>query len=136
VADEHDRKVADTVIGGRGEEISTVLRPRLSDQHLAALTPLGQVRPTVAGEVLFQEGDRSYDFIVIMSGQVAIVDHESGVERELVSGGPREFLAELNLLTGERLFTTAVVTAPGTVLVVPVARLQALISRDQALGRR
>jgi thioredoxin reductase (NADPH) len=134
VTDEHDRNVADTVIGGRGEEISAVLRPRLSDEHLAALTPLGQVRPTVTGEVLFREGDRSYDFIVIMSGQVTIVDHEAGVERELVSGGPREFLAELNLLTGERLFTTAVVTAPGTVLVVPVVRLQALISRDQALG--
>lgn len=46
---------------------------------------------------------------VILSGPVKIVDHLAGVERDLVTGGPGEFVAELNLLTGERLFTTAVV---------------------------
>jgi hypothetical protein len=32
---------------------------------------------------------------------------------------------------GERLFTTAVVTEPGSVLVVPVERLRAVIAHDQ-----
>jgi thioredoxin reductase (NADPH) len=62
---------------------------------------------------LFREGDRGYDFIVILAGRVAIVDHQAGTERELATGGPGDFVAELNLLTGERLFTTAVVTEPG-----------------------
>jgi thioredoxin reductase (NADPH) len=107
-----------------------------TDDQIAVLTAEGEVRPTAAGDVLFREGDRGYDFIVILAGRVAIVDHQAGAERELVTGGPGEFVAELNLLTGERLFTTAVVTEPGTVLVVPLARLQALISRDQALGEQ
>jgi thioredoxin reductase (NADPH) len=98
------------------------------------LRRIGEVRPTQAGEVLFREGDRGYDFFVILSGRVMISDHQAGVERELVSGGAGEFVAELNLLTGESLFTTAVVVEPGEVLVVPVARLQGLMSRDQVLG--
>jgi thioredoxin reductase (NADPH) len=106
----------------------------LAEQHLALLRSVGEVRATVAGEVLFREGDRGYDFIVILAGAVTIVDHQAGVERVLASGGPGEFVAELNLLTGERLATTAVVTAPGEVLVVPRRDLQALISQDQAFG--
>ena len=84
---------------------------------------------------MFREGDYGHDFIVILAGRVAIVDHQAGTERELETRGPGEFVAELNLLTGERLFTTAVVSEPGTVMAVPVARLQAVIGRDQGLGQ-
>jgi thioredoxin reductase (NADPH) len=107
---------------------------RLSERQIAQLRRYGQLRPTAAGQVLFREGDRAYDFFVIMSGRVRLVDHQAGVERELAAGGPGEFVAELNLLTGERLFTTAVVAEPGSVLVVPLDRLLALIARDQGLG--
>lgn len=110
------------------------LRPVLTGEQIAVLRTEGEVRPTAAGEVLFREGDRGYDFIVVLAGWVAVVDHQAGVERELATLGQGEFINGLNLLTGQRLFTAAVVTEPGTVLVVPVARLQALISQDRALG--
>ncbi len=106
----------------------------LTAEQIAMLRPDGEVRPTTVGEVLFREGDLGYDFLVILAGRVMIVDHQAGVERDLASGGPGEFIAELGLLTGERLFTSAVVLESGAVLVLPVARLQALISQDQALG--
>jgi thioredoxin reductase (NADPH) len=114
--------------------VDPLLAPHLSDQQLDLLRCYGEVRPTVAGEELFREGDRSYDFIVLLSGTVTIFDHQAGVERELVTGGPGEFVAELNILTGERLFTTAVVKEAGSVLVVPVTRLQAVLGHDQVLG--
>jgi thioredoxin reductase (NADPH) len=94
----------------------------------------GEVRSTVAGEVLFREGDRSYDFIVILSGAVTVVDHQAGVERELATGGPGEFVAELNILTGERVFTSAVVKEAGSILVVPVGQLHRLIAENQGLA--
>ena len=108
---------------------------RLTEEQVSLLRREGQVRRVVAGEVLFREGDRGYDFIVILAGRIAIVDHQAGAERELATGGPGDFVAELNLLTGERLYTTAVVSEPGEVLVVPVARLHAVISQDQGLGQ-
>ncbi|HXB48854.1 MAG TPA: FAD-dependent oxidoreductase [Streptosporangiaceae bacterium] len=106
----------------------------LTVDHIATLRRIGEVRPTQAGEVLFREGDRGYDFYVILSGVLKICDHQAGVERELARGGTGEFVAEMSLLTGERLFTTAVVVEPGEVLVVPVGKLKRLISRDQVLG--
>ena len=84
--------------------------------------------------MLFREGDRGYDFIVILAGAVTVVDHQAGVARELASGGPGEFVAELNILTGERLFTTAVVKEPGSILAVPVDRLQEVIAQEQVLA--
>jgi thioredoxin reductase (NADPH) len=114
--------------------IDPFLAPRLTAEQEALLRRYGEVRSTVAGQELFREGDRSYDFIVILSGVVAIVDHQAGVERELATGGPGEFMAELNILTGERVFTTAVVKEPGSILVVPVDRLQVLLAQDQELA--
>ena len=60
---------------------------RLTDGQIELLRREGEVRPTVAGQVLFREGDRGYDFIVILAGRVAVVDHQAGSERELASGG-------------------------------------------------
>jgi thioredoxin reductase (NADPH) len=110
------------------------LSPPLDGEQLALLRRYGQERPTTAGQVLFREGDRAYDFIVVLSGAVSVVDHEAGVVRELATLGPGRFVAELNILTGERVFATAVVREPGSVLVVPVDRLQEVIAQDQQLS--
>src|SRR5215831_14319422 len=110
------------------------LAPPLDGEQLALLRRYGQERPTRAGQVLFREGDRAYDFIVILSGTVSVVEDEAGVVRELATLGPGRFVAELNILTGERVFATAVVREPGSVLVVPVDRLQELITQNQDLS--
>lgn len=110
------------------------LSPPLDAEQLALLRRYGQEQPTTARQVLFREGDRAYDFIMVLSGVVAVVDHEAGVERELVTAGPGRFLGELGILTGERVFATAVVSEPGSVLVVPADRLQEVIAQDQELA--
>src|SRR5215510_12469428 len=110
------------------------LAPPLDDEQLGLLRRYGQERPTTAGQVLFREGDRAYDFIVVLSGAVSVIDHQAGVVRELATLGPGRFVAELNILTGERVFATAVVGEPGSVLVVPVDRLHEVIAQDQQLS--
>ena len=120
---------------GPGNDPPLLTVGRLSEQDLSRLRREGEVRPTVPGQVLYREGDRSHDLFVIMSGRVRIVDHQAGVERDLASSGPGEFVGDLALLTGEREFTTAVVAEPGSVLVVPIDRLEALITKDQGIGR-
>jgi len=115
-------------------ETDPFLSPPLDDEQLGLLRRYGQERPTRAGQVLFREGDRAYDFIVVLSGAVSVVDHEAGAERDLGTLGPGRFVAELNILTGERVFATAVVREPGSVLVVPVDRLQELITQNQNLS--
>jgi thioredoxin reductase (NADPH) len=108
--------------------------PRLADDQIAELEPYGERRRTQAGEVLFREGEPTSDFIVILEGKVAICEHVGGRERLLGIHGPRRFVGELNLLTGQASFVTGVVREPGEILVVPVERLKAVVAEDQALG--
>jgi len=110
------------------------LAVRLRAEQLELLRRYGEIRPTEVGQVLVREGDRGYDFIVLLSGAVTVVHHQAGVERVLATGRPGQFVGELSILTGERLLGTAIVSEPGSVLVVPVDRLRALLGRDQALA--
>jgi thioredoxin reductase (NADPH) len=109
--------------------------PRLDDGQIGALEAQGERRRTERGDVLFREGDPQYDFFVILAGKVAIVEgYGSGHERTIGVHGERRFLGELNLLTGQAVFLTAVVVEPGEVLAVPPDRLRALVTHDTTLG--
>src|SRR5262245_9915804 len=99
--------------------------PRLNDEQIDLLARYGERRPVRAGEVLFREGDTASDFVVILSGTVAVVEaYGTRHERVISIHGPRRFLGELNLLTGEACFVTAVVRQPGEMLVVPTGALR------------
>ena len=85
--------------------------------------------------MLFREGDEGYDFFTILSGTVALVDgHGTPDERELAVREEREFLGELNLLTGERVYVTAVVREPGAVIEVPAAEVQRIMGAEPQLS--
>ena len=49
------------------------LFPKLTDGQLERLRPIGKVRPAAMDEVLFAEGERSYDPLVVLEGTVAVV---------------------------------------------------------------
>jgi thioredoxin reductase (NADPH) len=108
--------------------------PRLSEEQIEVLAPYGERRRTQPGEVLFRAGDAGYDFHVVLEGKVAILDEYGDQEHVIAVHGPRRFLGELSLLTGQAVFFTAVVREPGAVLVVPGARLARVISSDPAFG--
>ena len=94
--------------------------PRLDDDQLERLARVGRTRPTAPGEVLFAEGDEDYPFIVVLEGRVAIVQGEGDEQRLVAVHGPRRFLGELGMLTGQAAFFTAIVHEAGSVLVVSV----------------
>src|SRR5436190_14807640 len=90
--------------------------PRLSTDAIAALEDYGDRRRTAEGEVLFADGDKTYDFFVLLSGRVAIIQ-SAGTPKERVIGvhGEGRFLGELNLLSGEAVYLTARVIEAGEV---------------------
>ena len=108
--------------------------PRLTEGQLETLSTLGERRATTSGQVLFREGERHYDFYVVLAGTVAVYAG-GGPDRRLVAvHGPLRFLGELGLLTDEASFLTAIVQEPGEVLVVPVERIRELVAHDAAFG--
>ena len=108
--------------------------PRLTEEQLRKMRAVGEVRAVEPGEVLFREGDPAYDFFVVDSGAVAIVDGYGQEDRVIAVHGARRFLGELNLLTGSPPYLTAVVRDAGEVIQMPVTRLRELVSEDEDLS--
>jgi thioredoxin reductase (NADPH) len=109
--------------------------PCLSESQIDELAKCGHRRPTVRGEVLIQEGDQERDFMVVLAGTVAVVEaYGTAEQRVLRAHGPRRFLDELGLLTGQPSFVTYVACEPGEVLAVPLDDLRRLVARDSHLG--
>ena len=108
--------------------------PRLGDEQRAKLRAMGRVRAVQSGEVLFRAGDVTCDFFVVESGAVAIVQGYEHENRVIAVHGAHRFLGELNLLTGSRIYLTAVVRDAGEVIQVPVDRLRRVVAEDAELS--
>jgi thioredoxin reductase (NADPH) len=105
--------------------------PPLSVSQLATLAELGDERTADVGDVLYRVGDRQYPFIAILEGEVAILDT---VGHEILRHGPSRFLGELNLLSGQSVFVTAVVTQPLRYIAVTRDVLRGLLYEDGPLS--
>src|SRR5438552_4231209 len=105
--------------------------PSLSASQLAALAAAGEERRAGVGDVLDGLGDAAYPFIAIREGEVAILD---AAGMEIVRHGASSFLGELNLLTGQTVFLTAVVTKPLRYVAVDRDVLRGLLFDDAPLS--
>jgi thioredoxin reductase (NADPH) len=103
----------------------------LSGSQLATLAQLGQERVAEVGDVLFRVGDRRYPFIAIIEGEVAVLD-AAGVE--IVRHGASGFVGEMNLLSGQTVFLTAVVTQALRYIAVDRDALRPLLFEDGPLS--
>jgi thioredoxin reductase (NADPH) len=103
----------------------------LSSSQLELLAGHGEERTAAVGERLFEVGDATYPFVAIRAGEVAVLD---GDGREIVRHGAAGFLGELNLLSGQTVFLTAVVTAPMRYIAVEREVLRQLLFDDGELA--
>jgi thioredoxin reductase (NADPH) len=103
----------------------------LSSSQFATLAEHGEERTAAVGDTLFQVGDRTYDFAAIIEGEVSVRD---GAGEEIVRHGPSGFLGEMNLLSGQTVFLTAVVTKPTRYIAVDRDVLRQLLFDDGSLS--
>ncbi len=103
----------------------------LSQSQLASLAKVGKERTADVGDVLYGIGDQSYPFIAILEGEVAILDADSN---EIVRHSASTFLGELNLLSGQTVFVTAVVTQPLRYIAVDREVLRSLLYEDESIS--
>ena len=122
-----------TLDGPAGLEVAF---PVLSGAQWDRLWALAIPEDVEVGEVLFRAGDRSYDLVVIESGEVEIVREATGVAPEVVVArhGAGRFLGELNMLTGQAVYLTARVAAAGRVGRVSPERFRKMMGEDPELS--
>jgi thioredoxin reductase (NADPH) len=103
----------------------------LSSTQLATLAEHGEERTAAVGDTLFQIGDATYPFIAILEGEAAVLD---AAGKEIVRHGRSGFLGEINLLSGQTVFLTAVVTEPLRYIAVDREALRQLLFEDPSLS--
>ena len=108
-----------------------VAEPTLSQAQLAQLEGMGEIRTAPAGAELYSVGDLTYPFIVLLEGEVSILDANRD---ELVRHGPGKFLGEINLLSGQTVYLTALTVTPVTYIEITRERLRQLLYEDGTLS--
>lgn len=105
--------------------------PVLSPAQLETLAARGEERTAAAGEVLFRVGDARYPLIAIREGTAAVYDAAGD---EIVRHGPSGFLGELNLMSGQTVYLTAVAVTELKYVAVDRDDLRPLLFEDGPLG--
>jgi len=111
------------------------LRPLLGESQLRTLRRYGKEFEVPDGEILFADGDQAYDMIVVLEGGVEVVEHLGQPDERLIIGyGPREFIGEMGLLTGQSVYLSAVATSDARILRIPAPQVKAIISEEPDLS--
>ena len=121
--------------GGPVQQTQAGRGPVLDSAQLEVLRRYGSEHDVAVGEVLFADGDVSYDLIVVLAGQVRIIERRGQPgERVIATYGPSQFLGEIGLLTGQRVFLSAVASTAGRVLRVPAGQVRVLMAQELGLS--
>jgi thioredoxin reductase (NADPH) len=82
--------------------------PKLDDTQIAALGKFAKLRTVQPGETLIAAGERDYNFFVIKSGEVDVVDNSSGQEVVVAVHERQEFTGDVDMLTGRTAIASVV----------------------------
>jgi thioredoxin reductase (NADPH) len=118
----------------RSSEIRSTRSPKLREDQIEVLRRYGETRKTEVGQVLFRAGDTSNDFIVVLEGEVEVIDDFAGEARTIGVMRPGRFVGDLILLTGQAAYVSAVVREGGEVLAIPREQLKEVVTEEPNLS--
>ena len=118
----------------RTYELRSTRAPTLREDQIEVLRRYGQTKKTAAGQVLFRAGDTSNDFIVVLEGEVEVVDDFAVEARTMGVMRAGRFVGELNMLTEQAIYLSAVVREGGEVLAIPRERLKEAVTEEPNLS--
>ncbi len=111
--------------------------PVLSDAEVARVARFGTVQRFARGERLFTAGETSPGMFVLLRGVVAVTQRDGlGHVVPIVRQGPGEFLAEVGQLSGRPALVDGHADEDVEALLVPPAKLRALLVAEADLGER
>jgi thioredoxin reductase (NADPH) len=118
----------------RSDEFRSTRAPTLSEDQIEVLSRYGETRKTEVGQVLYRAGDTTNDFFVVLEGEVEVIDDFAGEARTIGVFLAGRFLTELNMLTGQALYLTAVVREGGEVLAISREQLKEVVTEEPNLS--
>lgn len=108
--------------------------PVISEAQINRIRPLSKLRHVEIGEILFEPGDMSVPFFVLLSGAMEIVQPDLSGEHEVATHKAGEFTGEMTMISGQRCLVRGRVTEPGDFLELSGEGLRTLIAKDAELS--
>ena len=118
----------------RTDEIRSTRAPTLREDQIEILRHYGEMRETEVGQVLFRAGALPNYFVVVLEGEVEVVDDFAGEARTMGVFRPGSFVGELNMLSGQAVYLSAVVRKGGRVLTISSERLREVVTEEPNLS--
>jgi thioredoxin reductase (NADPH) len=110
-------------------------RPILTQVQIEVLGRYGTEQEVASGDVLFADGDATYDLIVVLGGTLEIVENYGQHEEVAIATyGPYEFLGEMGLLTGQHAYLTAEASAESRILRIPIDQVHVIMAEEVDLS--
>ena len=111
--------------------------PTLTPREIDRIRRFGTLRTYRHGEAMFTTGQPSPGMFVILSGHVAITQHDGlGHVTPVVEQGPGQFLAEVGTLSGQPALVDGHAEGNVEALVIPPENLRRLLIAEAELGER
>jgi thioredoxin reductase (NADPH) len=108
--------------------------PKLTPAQLSRITARGHIRTTERGEVLYEQGQSTAPFFVVISGELEVVRPSVPVETLVTVYESGQFTGEVGTLSGRRTMFRVRATKPGKVIELDRQHMLTLIQTDAELG--
>jgi thioredoxin reductase (NADPH) len=111
--------------------------PELTAQEIDHLRRFGSLRRYADGEALFETGKPGPGMFVVLSGHVAITQHDGlGRVTPVIDQGPGQFLTEIGQLSGRPALVDGRAEGEVETILIPPDQVRALMVAEAELGER
>jgi thioredoxin reductase (NADPH) len=108
--------------------------PTLTPEQIRRVTSHGKTRAIQKGEVLYEPGDSTVPFFVVLAGELEIDRLWADTQTRIAALSPGKFTGEVNSLSGRPAILRVRVSEPGEVIELDRQAMQALLQTDAELG--
>ena len=109
--------------------------PQLPEELVARVSAYGQEELLQAGTLLYERGQRSVDFFLVLSGRVEIFERDAhGRVVVFIIHAERQFTGELNLFNGREVLVSARAGTESRLLRVRSSDFRRLVSGEPDIG--
>lgn len=106
-------------------DTESIAFPKLDDEQLSLLEPLGKRRVTPRGDLIYKVGQRDMGLTIVLRGEIEAFESRDGVEQILATARARDFMGDVAMLQGTSALASARVSSEDAeILEIPAAELR------------
>jgi thioredoxin reductase (NADPH) len=117
-------------------DTEAVAFPKLTDQQLSLLEPLGEHRVMKRGDLVFKAGQRDVGLAIVLRGELEAFETRDGTEYNLADARERDFMGDVSMLQGTSILgSSRVKSEEAEILYIPAAALRRALAEIPAVSK-